>query len=271
VTLSGLFAYPVKGCAAVPLRTARLDALGIAGDRRRMVVAGGRFLTQRDAPALALVRPEPLPGGLRLHAPGHEPLALSDAPAPAHARRDVVVWSDTVPAHDEGDIAAAWFSAVLGRPVRLVRIADDAARRVSPKHCARPAHTAFTDGFPLLVIGEGSLEELNRRLLRAGAAPVPMSRFRPNLVIDSPEAFAEDRWRVLRVGDARLDLVKPCARCVVTSVDQRTAARPEPDEPLATLATFRRAEGGVLFGQNAVHRGPAELRLGDPVTVGDAP
>lgn len=179
----------------------------------------------------------------------------------------MTVWKDTIAAWDEGDAAAEWFSGLVGNPVRLLRVSDLARREVNPKYATRAATTAFSDGFPILVATEASLDELNRRLESGGAAPVPMSRFRTNLVIAGSEPFAEDRWRTIRVGEALIDIVKPCSRCIITSIDQTTAQRPQPTEPLATLAQFRRAPGGVMFAQNAIHHGQAALRIGDRVEV----
>jgi len=260
--ITGLFTYPVKSCGAIAHEAVELEARGLAWDRRWMVVdEAGRLLTQRERPRLALVRPAVAGGVLLLHAPGRPPL-----PVPLQRDRQpacrVQVWEDTCEAWDEGPEAAGWLDAHLGRPVRLVRMTDDWVRPVDPDYAPPATRTGFADAFPLLVACESSLAELNRRLSAAGKAPVPMSRFRPNLVLDGAEPFAEDGWRTLTVEGVTFDLVKPCARCTTTTVDQAKGSVPDTAEPLATLAAFRREGSKVLFGQNAVHRGPGTLRLG---------
>jgi hypothetical protein len=181
----------------------------------------------------------------------------------------VRVWDDTCEAWDEGDAAAAFLSAFLGTPARLMRMADSWVRPVDEDYAPQPAQTGFADAFPLLVLSEASLAELNRRIELRGRRTVSMDRFRPNLVVTGCEPFAEDRWRTIRVGAVLLDLVKSCARCAITTVDQARGLVPDHEEPLATLATFRREGDKVLFGRNAVHRGPGRISVGDLVSVAD--
>jgi uncharacterized protein len=173
----------------------------------------------------------------------------------------VRVWNDQCAAADAGDGAARWLSAALGRPVRLVWMPDGADRRTDPDYDPLGARVSFADGYPALLAGEASLAALNARL----AVPLPMERFRPNVVVTGEAAFGEDTWRRFHIGAVPFDAVKPCARCAVTTIDQDTAERGP--EPLRTLATFRRGPSGVLFGMNVVHRGGGVLRVGDPVTV----
>lgn len=260
--VTGLFTYPVKSCGAIAHESTGLEARGLVWDRRWMIVDGsGRFLTQRELPRLAVIRPAIAGGVLRLDAPARPTLRIAlETDRPPASR--VQVWDDTCEAWDEGPEAAAWLGSHLGRPARLVRMTEDWERLVDPDHAPRAAQTGFADAFPLLVACESSLAELNRCLAAAGKPAVPMTRFRPNLVLDGAEPFAEDGWRTLAVDGVILDLVKPCARCATTTVDQATGEVPDPAEPLATLARFRRRGREVLFGQNAVHRGPGTLRLG---------
>jgi len=264
--VTGLFSYPVKSCGVVAHEVLEMDDRGPLWDRRWMVVdADGRFLTQREHPRLALVRPVIGEEGLVLDVSG---TALIGVPHD-RARNAVVrvqVWDDECEAWDEGDAAAAALSVHLGTAVRLVRMTDEWARPVDPDYSPRPARTGFADAFPLLVASEASLAELNRRLAERDRPPVPMSRFRPNVVLAGAEPFAEDGWRTLVVGGVTLDLVKPCARCATTTVDQASGSVPDPTEPLATLAGFRRSGGKVLFGQNAVHRAPGRLEVGAAAT-----
>ncbi len=250
--LSGLFVYPIKSCAGMTVQTRRLDAKGLEGDRSYMVVdEAGRFLTQREEPRLAVVRPEP-GDPLTVTTPG------GSAPAIPGVRVEVSVWDYGCPALDCGEDAAALLSDHLGRTCRLVTLAPDHER---PSDHAG-GRIGFSDGYPLLVIAESSLAELNTRL----PVPLPMNRFRPNLVVAGSPAFDEDHWQRIEVGPLPVDIVKPCARCAITRVDQQTGIRGD-GEPLRTLGTFRKAKGGVMFGQNAVHRALGELAVGDEITV----
>ncbi len=260
--LSGITIYPVKSLGGIDVDAWDLDDLGLAWDRRWMVVdESGRFLTQRQVPAMARVRPRLDPGGqLTLTHPRLPSFTVPD-PAPEAATRPVTVWGDTVPALPLGAEVGAWLSKALGRPCHLVRLPEGTARAVDPNY-APDARTAFTDGFPLLLIGEGSLADLNARLQQ----PVPMRRFRPNLVVAGAEPFAEDQWRRIRIGGITLRVVKPCSRCIVTTVDP-DRGEVVGQEPLRTLATYRLRNNKIYFGQNLVHEGPGRLRVGDAVTI----
>jgi uncharacterized protein YcbX len=262
LSLSSLHVHPVKSCRGFSPVRWPLDRFGLSHDRSFMVVdEGGRGLTQREHPALATV--ETRIDGERLHlsAPGGKALALPVA-APTAPRREIRVWRHVGAGLDRGEEAAALFSDLLGLSCRLVSVPPDHARRVNPERFPGEAHTAFSDGYPLLVISEASLEALNRKL----PSPLPMDRFRPNLVVAGCAPFAEDGWKRIRIGDTVLEIVKPCDRCVVTTTDQETGLRAG-KEPLRTLATFRQREGAVFFGQNAVHLGSGALETGMPVEV----
>lgn len=262
--VSALHVYPIKGCRGTVLSVAEVGALGIEGDRRFMVVGSDdRFLSQREAPALATIAPALDGPMLTVRRDGMAPLSLEVDPSGTPRR--VGIWRSEVLATDQGDAAAQWFSAALGRPVRLVHFGAQARRPIDPAFSPRPdAETSFTDGYPLLVVLEESLAALNRELEQ----PVPMGRFRPSLVIHGGEAWAEAEWGALRVGDVVLDLVKPCARCVVTTTDQLSGARHPAQEPLRTLARLRTIPRfGAIFGQNAVPRGPGRVAVGDGVAV----
>lgn len=256
--LAGLFVYPVKSCAGVPVQRWQLDRYGLEHDRRAMVVdeAGG-FLTQRQFPALATIRPEFIDAGLHLSSPSGDVDVAWQESGP---QRQVEVWDYSGPAVDSGDQAAQFYSDHLGVRCRLVQIPRDHHRSSDPGYPQAPV--AFSDGFPLLLTTEASLAELNSRL----PEPLPMNRFRPNLVVAGSAPFAEDHWTRVSVGSMVIDIVKPCARCTITTVDQATGRR-EGGEPLRTLGTFRRGVRGVLFGQNAIHQQVGELAVGDPVTA----
>ncbi len=264
--------YPIKSCGGIALDAAQIDARGFVNDRRWLLVdSANHCLTQRELPRMALIAVAIEDGCLRLTAPGVSALELPvDQPG---ARVAVSVWKDGgIGAVDQGDGVAAWFRALLGRECRLVRFADDAVRPVNPKYAPHPTDSSaapegrqvgFADGFPFLIISEASLADLNARLDN----PLPMNRFRPNIVVADTEPYAEDGWRAIRVGGEEIDVVKPCGRCMVTTTDQATAARAK--EPLRTLASYRRdTGGGPLFGMNAIHRtSGGTIHVGDSVEV----
>jgi len=261
LTLSALGVYPVKSAGGVALASVRVDARGLAGDRRWMVVdSKRRFLTQRTHPHLALVSVTIAGDGLVLNAPGMPALEVR-TPPPAATPVRVQVWDDVCDAVTAGEEAARWVSRVLGESVELFHMHGGSHRRVQGKGGTPGFELSFADAFPFLLISEGSLADLNRRLDR----PLPMDRFRPNLVVRGCEPYAEDGWSRIRIGAIDFHVVQPCIRCTTTTVDQKTGERGR--EPLATLATFRRVGNGVLFGQNVVHAGVGDLHLGDEVRV----
>jgi len=264
VTLRSVHVYPVKSCAGVALDESLLIETGLEFDRAWMVVdAAGRFVSQRELPRMALIRTTLKHTELVLRAPGM--LALHLALDAVEAPRQVSVWNDTVAAYDMGDLAAQWFSDFLASPgsgvtfpLRLARF-DPEHKRLSSKQWSGDidAENAFSDGFPLLVVSQASLDELNERLARKGVAAMTMARFRPNLVLDGLDAHGEDFLDEIRFdtpeGPVRLRLVKPCPRCPIPNVDPETG---EPgQEPGDTLSTYRadeRLDGKITFGMNAV-------------------
>ncbi len=270
VVLSGIYTYPIKSCAALSHTSAPLDDRGLPYDRRWMITdPDGMFFTQRELPALALIQPGVEPDSLTLNAPGMQPMRVPLAYA-GQTTRQVEVWGDVCDAWDEGDALAEWLSDYLGTKSRLVRMTDAFVRPVDPRYAPQPARTAFSDGFPLLIVSEASLDDLNRRLVERGKQPVPMSRFRPNLVVSDSTAYAEDDWKVVTIGGVTLDVVKPCARCATITVDQATGSVPDSAEPLATLNTYRKMNGKVYFAQNAIHRAPGSVRIGDALQISEA-
>lgn len=248
-TLAALNIYPVKSCRGIPLDAATLADTGFIDDRHWMMARpNGRFVTQRELPRMALIGTAVDAAGLTLTAPGMPTLAVprngtGDA-------RPVTVWKFTGSGIDCGDVVADWCTQVLGTPLRLVRFDARVPRECNPEWTrGTRAITEFADGYPVLVISRASLDELNSRL----AKPLPMERFRPNVVIDGVEAHDEDRIHELRAGEVTLRLVKPCTRCSITTTDQQSGAV-DGVEPLATLQTYRhdRQLMGVAFGQNAI-------------------
>jgi uncharacterized protein len=266
VTLTGLFVYPIKSCRGIPVDQWDVDEFGLRYDRRFMLVdQAGEFMTQRDYPRLALVSPTISGGALRVSAPGMPPLELPLEPAATVLTR-VTVWDDSCEASWTGEPAARWFSDFLGISCSLVHMPVESRRPTNPAYDPTGSRVSFADAYPLLLISEESLADLNRRL----AQPLPMNRFRPNLTVLGGGPYAEDQWSRIEIGSMVLNLVKPCDRCVITTTDQITTERGV--EPLRTLATYRKVNGKVFFGQNAVHEAPGQLRVGDAVTVtGDQP
>ena len=253
--------YPVKSAGGIAVQEREVEARGLAGDRRWMVVSPeGDFLTQRDWPRMALLTPMLEANMLRLDAPGCVPLRV---PRLSEGERLTVrVWRSVCEAICAGADADVWLSTFLEMPCRLVYMPEETRRPVSPEYAAGESIVSFADGFPLLLIGESSLDDLNSKL----ADPVPMNRFRPNLVVAGAAPYAEDNWAQVRIGEVLFHVVKPCARCLMTTVEQTTGERTGP-EPLQTLAGYRREEGKVMFGQNLIPAGPGVVRVGDTVEV----
>jgi uncharacterized protein YcbX len=264
-----LFIYPLKSAAGMRVADATVDALGFAGDRRWMVVdADNLFLSQRRIPAMALIQATRLgDDDLYLSAPGVRSLHAV-RPDETALEQDVTVWQDTVRARDGGDEAAAWISALLRHRARLVYCPPTRARVVDTQYASGTERVAFADAFPLLVLGYSSVEEINGRLAAQGVPPIGVERFRPNIVVEDAEPFAEDAWTQIRVGGSDgglcIDIVKPCARCSIISVDPRTGVQGV--EPMRTLATYRRRHDNVYVAQNALPRGEGRLTTGAVVT-----
>ena len=247
--VAALYYYPLKSGRGLELEEASLTIAGLEHDRRWMVTnAAGRFMTQRELPRLALLRPTLGADALLIDAPGAMTLRVPFAQQ--GARRRVRIWDDQCTALDEGDAASHWLTAWLGRETRLVRF-DPAERRLSSSHWTGSfeAENRFSDGFPLLVLSRASLTDLNARL----NVKLPVDRFRPNLLLDGLDAYDEDRIEELRAEGVRLRIVKPCARCKITTTNQ-DRGEVEGVEPLATLKTYRydATLKGVLFAQNTI-------------------
>jgi uncharacterized protein len=258
--VSGVFVYPVKGAAGTAPRSARLDAFGLEHDRRWMIIDGsGAFVTQRDQPRLALLATELAEDALLLRSAGAGVLRLPLRPRGPSLRARV--WEDEVDAVDAGAEAAAFIGAHLGFEARLLFMPDSTLRQVDLDYAQPGDRVGFADGFPLLLATQASVDALNRRL----AQPLGMLRFRPNVVVAGATPHAEDGWRRIRIGEVACDVVKPCARCAVTTIDPATAEAGR--EPLRTLADYRRWNGKVWFGQNVIHRSTGSLSVGDPVEV----
>lgn len=258
--LSALYRYPLKSSRAQPLDQASVSAIGIEGDRIWMLIdANGRMITGRECPKLALVDVVADAHGATFSTAGREPLRVrTDAFV---VEQDCDVWKNRFAALRGEQRADDWFSEYLGTKCALLYIGGTPGRRRLPDEPEIPL--SFADGYPLLLIGQGSLDDLNSRL----AKPVPMTSFRPNLVVTGADAFAEDQWRRLRIGDVLFDVAKPCTRCIFTTVDPVRGEKSADREPLLTLAKYRRFEIGTCFGMNLIARSSGLLRLPDPVEI----
>ncbi len=264
--ITALNIYPVKSCRGIALERASVTQTGFEHDREWMIVRpGGQFMTQREEPRLALIETALSADGLQLRSP--DAGAILVPPDAAHAEVEVTCWRDRCAAFDAGEAAAQWLSAFLGKPARLVRF-DRRRKRASDLVWTRGAEALnqFSDAFPWLLISQASLDDLNGRLPK----PLPMNRFRPNIVVDGLSAYAEDSVREFIIDGVKLLRVKPCTRCAITTTDQATAARTS-DEPLRTLREYRfsRELKGVLFGQNLIltEGMGRELRVGQRLEV----
>ena len=271
-TIASIHIYPVKAVRAVDLAEAEVQPCGLAGDRRWLVTdPDGQFITQRAEPTLALVCARystdySTGGSLHLSAAAMPSLLV---PAPAEAEGAemlwVSVWQSKVRAAAAGAAADAWFSLFLGRPVRLVHLDDTTRRQVDPEFGAPEDRVSFADGYPLLLTSVGSLDALNQWLVEDGHPAVPMTRFRPSVVVAGSAPWAEDGWRRIQIGPVPFRVAKPCGRCVVTTIDQQTAERGR--QPLAMLGRRRRFGQQLVFGQNLIPDGTGIIRAGDRVRV----
>lgn len=255
-----IFIYPIKSLSGIRLTAAKVEEKGFVYDRRWMLVdEEGIFLSQRKHPELALFRVE-MDGealvvtyqkdGQSVHIPTN----LATGP-----ERIVMVWDDQVEAKAVHSDFDAWFSGILGFPVSLVQMPESTHRKVDPRYAVNGESVSFADGMPYLLIGQGSLDELNSRL----EEPMPMNRFRPNIVFCGGAPYLEDSLRKIRIGEVDFEVVKPCARCVMTTVDQSRGIKGK--EPLRTLSSYRTLNGKVYFGQNLIAVQSGEVRVGDVI------
>ena len=264
-----LHIYPVKSARVVDLDATHVGAWGLDGDRRYMITdPAGKLITQRELQALAQVTAVENNGALHLSKAGEEgTLTASFHPA---RRIEAEVWGSHVTAAVADDRINAALSNWLGQPVRLVHADETTHRQCSPDWAGEGVETGFADGYPVLITTLGSLDRLNEATMEEGAETFGMDRFRPNIVIDDETPFADDFWQSLEISGIRFDLVKPCARCIMTTQDQLTGERGGPD-PMPSMRTLRmsmdRRVPGVLFGWNAVPRNAGTVKVGDAATV----
>lgn len=260
--LSALYIHPLKSAASLALQSVDCDPRGPRHDRRWMLVdETGRFVSGRQVGALVRLFVQPHDAGitLRWNDETHEVAA----PSGEHGRVAVTVWKSEVDAAQADPAASEWISRRIGRAVRLVHMDATAQRFANPKYAGPDSPVSFADGYPWMLIGQSSLDALNAKL----TPPVPMPAFRPNLVVAGATPHAEDGWTHLRIGAVEFRVVKPCTRCVFTTVEPDSGQRRADGEPLATLKTYRRSEDGIVFGMNLVALGGGTLRVGDPVEL----
>lgn len=265
--VASLHIHPVKALRAVDVTRAKVEAKGLEHDRRFLVVdANGVFLTQRSHPQMATITARLTSSGIAVSADGFGEIDIKRPSG--ETRRNIVVWNAEVDAAATDEAASAFVSDLIGEEAHLVFMDEKALRLKASVWTPAPVPVSFADAFPVLVATTGSLAALNEDIVKNGGDPVPMARFRPNVVIDCDEPWAEDRWTQIRIGEIALDLVKPSDRCIVTTTDQKTGRRMG-KEPLAALARIHRSTdpriNGVIFGENAVPRTLGEIKVGDEV------
>jgi uncharacterized protein YcbX len=262
LTLSEIWIYPVKSLGGIRLKSSVVLAKGLRYDRRWMLIDDqGNFMTQRTHPKMALFRQSIDEGQLSIRHQDRS-IRLSFTHAVIDVPIETKVWDDSVKVMEVSKEHSEWFSESLSFPCRMVSFPEKNSRPVDARYNIDNDEVSLADGFPFLIIGEASLADLNRKLKN----PLPMNRFRPNLVFMGGEAYEEDAWRAFRIGKNRFVGVKPCGRCMVTTINQDTAEKGR--EPLATLATYRQRDGNVYFGQNVIAIDHGEIFEGDEITVG---
>jgi uncharacterized protein YcbX len=259
-TLSEINIYPIKSLAGISLQSSEVEERGLKYDRRWLLVnESNSFFTQREFPEMALIKVAAEDTGLKIH---HKTKIVEPLFIPfefEHTKKDkVIIWNDTVPGEFYNDQIDVWFSDILDTKCRLVKM-PESTRRVVDKTYVKNKIVSFADGYPFLIIGQASLDDLNSRLNKF----LPMNRFRPNFVFTGGNPYEEDKWKKFKIGDVKFRAVKPCARCVITTTDQETAERAH--EPLLTLSKYRKIENKVMFGMNLVCESTGEVKIGDKI------
>lgn len=260
--LSALNIYPLKSASGIALQNTEMSQRGLSHDRRWMVVDdSGQFMTQRTTPKMALVQTQLVDQTLTLNAPGMSKLYLPLFPKKG-VSEEVEIWGDRCEAWVVNQQSTRWIRKYLGKSCKIVFMPDHSNRQVDSDYALGDNQVAFSDAFPLLLISEASLKDLNRRLQETFA----MNRFRPNLVVSNTEPYEEDTWEIIKIGDCELQIVKPCSRCVLTTVDPETGEF-SGKEPLRTLASYRKQNGKILFGQNLIAQKLERLEVGMPIII----
>lgn len=263
LTLTGLYIYPIKSLGGIPLNEAKVEEMGLQYDRRWMLIdEEGIFITQRKYAELALLQVSIDKTGLTVRHKIEAEKTISFGFTETTGKSvHVTIWDDQCMALEVSEKVNEWFSFFMNKEVKLVHIPENEKRFVDPKYASQQEIVGFADGYPFLIISEASLEGLNERLDN----PVPMDRFRPNFVFKGGEPHVEDEFDTFKIGEIQFRAVKPCARCVLTTVNQETAKKTA--EPLKTLALYRTKNSKVMFGQNLVHTGKGSIHIGDTLDI----
>jgi uncharacterized protein YcbX len=263
LTLTEIWIYPIKSLGGIRLAKATVLEKGLSYDRRWMLVDGdGKFLTQRVHPVMALLKLTMDNEQLTItHTKKLSKHSILLNPSRTNELREVTIWDDTVQAIEVSGESSRWFSEMLSIPCKLVYFPEENVRAVDPRFASNNENVSLADGYPFLIIGEASLADLNSKM----ESPLPMNRFRPNFVFSGGEAFEEDQWKEFTIGSNRFLGVKPCSRCVLTTVDQDTAIKGT--EPLRTLATYRKWDNKIYFGQNLLAINHTFVTEGDRITL----
>ncbi len=249
--ISELYTYPIKSLGGISLQNTYLDKFGLTMDRRFMLIdSHNKFMSQREIPELALFRLKFEQSGFTVEHMNHknQEIIINIKTEQADKELNVQIWDDNVVAESTSNNIDTWFSDMLHTKVRLVQMPDRGIRQVDTRYAPEGTMTAFSDGFPILLISQASLDDLNDKLLANDTPKITMDRFRPNIVVSHTAAFEEDTWQNFQINGIKFTCAKPCARCIVTTINQQTAIAGK--EPLKTLATYRKFENKVLFGQN---------------------
>lgn len=261
--LSKIFVYPIKSIAGISLDSSNVTTHGLKYDRRWLLVDENNvFITQRLYPEMALIQPSIINDTFLLK---HKTKNINQISIPAFLSEgkelSVKIWNDYCSAFHYNSDVDQWFSEVLNTKCKLVYMPDDSNRYIDKTYAKNNEIVSFADGFPFLIIGQSSLDDLNSRL----KTPIPITRFRPNFVFTGGEPFEEDYLKKIKIGDVSFSVVKPCARCVITTTNQETSERSK--EPLLTLSGYRRVNNKVLFGQNLIHHNLGKIKLGNKITI----
>jgi uncharacterized protein YcbX len=262
LTLSEIWIYPVKSLGGIRLSSSKVMEKGLLYDRRFMLVdENGKFMTQRVYPKMALFKLS-INDSTLIVQHHQDILTIPIVPPLNEPAVSVQIWENIVQAHEVNTTYSAWFTERLDIQCKLVFFPEGYERPVDPAYKVNDEHVSLADAYPFLIIGQSSLDDLNARLKE----PVPMNRFRPNFIFTGGEPFEEDHWRNFQIGSNGFIAVKPCARCVLTTVNQDTAEKGA--EPLKTLASYRTRNSKVYFGQNLVATHHTEVKVGDKITLG---
>jgi uncharacterized protein len=275
--ISELYVYPLKSCQGIKLQQAQVVTTGFLWDREMMLVSGsGKFITQRQFPQLAKVKVEIIESNITLQVEDETLTPLTFTPTLAGSLIEVEIWSDRLFAIDQGDAVAQWFHQLLNlesnKVCRLVRQSPEHLRLLNSKYTNNQENLlTFADNYPVMLTATASLTELNQRIVeihQQTKEAILMNRFRPNIVIQTSEPFIEDTWSVIQIGEIRFTVVKPCSRCIITTIDQQQGTKNQLKEPLNTLGTFRQlSEQGVMFGVNMIPQNEGIIRAGDRLEV----